>query len=68
MISKPLSKEEWRHLKYLLMKKGYTSDQADKELGLVVETIKKNRQKPIKEKITFPEAFNRLKQGSGGMR
>lgn len=68
MISKPLSKEEWRHLKYLLMKKGYTSDQADKELGLEVETIKKNRQKPKKEEISFLDTFNRLKQGSGGIR
>ena len=45
MVKKQFSKTELKHIKFLLMKRGYTEKKANEEIGLMIKTAEENAKK-----------------------
>lgn len=65
MTNKPLTSTEMKHLKFLMMKRGYSEEQCSRELSNLIEVAKKNHKTAMRkrqeERREFKEEFNKLK-------
>ena len=45
------TKEELKHMKFLLIRRGYTPDQASSEIQQMIDTVEKNKLKRLTEQL-----------------